>query len=245
MKQYQYSAALVASVLALGAYSHDARADVITYTQNSADFVDLSLVTSNNPDPVAITGIVYAPNGNSVGALGTVAGSISGTYRSPWENAATPGSGATGWNLLQYSSVQANSSATYNFTATTVISLLWGSPDYFNTIAFYSGPGGTGYLGSLSATALNPPTGIGDVVGSVPLLIQTVGHDLLTFKDVGGTIQSVVISTGNNAFEFADLLPTPNTQLDTPIPAAFPLFATGLGVMGLLARRRKRKIAAA
>jgi hypothetical protein len=30
----------------------------------------------------------------------------------------------------------------------------------------------------------------------------------------------------------------------TPLPAALPLFATGLGVMGLLARRRKRKPAA-
>jgi len=27
----------------------------------------------------------------------------------------------------------------------------------------------------------------------------------------------------------------------TPIPAALPLFATGLGVLGLLASRRKRK----
>jgi hypothetical protein len=31
----------------------------------------------------------------------------------------------------------------------------------------------------------------------------------------------------------------------TPLPAALPLFATGLGVMGWLARRRKRKAAAA
>ena len=32
---------------------------------------------------------------------------------------------------------------------------------------------------------------------------------------------------------------------ETPLPAALPLFAGGLGVMGLLARRRKRKAAAA
>ena len=31
----------------------------------------------------------------------------------------------------------------------------------------------------------------------------------------------------------------------TPLPAAFPLFATGLGAMGLLGWRRKRKNAAA
>jgi len=31
---------------------------------------------------------------------------------------------------------------------------------------------------------------------------------------------------------------------DTPLPAALPLFSTGLGVLGLLARRKRRKNAA-
>src|ERR1039458_8413889 len=35
------------------------------------------------------------------------------------------------------------------------------------------------------------------------------------------------------------------TQSATPLPAALPLFATGLGALGLLARRKKRKGAAA
>jgi hypothetical protein len=37
---------------------------------------------------------------------------------------------------------------------------------------------------------------------------------------------------------------SPITNLFTPVPAAFPLFASGLGVLGLLGRRRKRKSAA-
>ena len=36
----------------------------------------------------------------------------------------------------------------------------------------------------------------------------------------------------------------PDTQSATPLPAAFPLFATGLGVLGLLGWRRKRSNAA-
>ena len=36
-----------------------------------------------------------------------------------------------------------------------------------------------------------------------------------------------------------------NTAIATPLPAALPLFATGLGAMGLLGWRRKRKTAAA
>jgi len=35
------------------------------------------------------------------------------------------------------------------------------------------------------------------------------------------------------------------SNIDTPLPAALPLFATGLGALGLLARRRKRKDTAA
>ena len=37
----------------------------------------------------------------------------------------------------------------------------------------------------------------------------------------------------------------PSTPAETPLPAALPLFATGLGALGLLGWRRKRKAAAA
>ena len=32
------------------------------------------------------------------------------------------------------------------------------------------------------------------------------------------------------------------TYIETPLPAAFPLFATGLGMLGVLGWRRKRKL---
>jgi hypothetical protein len=83
----------------------------------------------------------------------------------------------------------------------------------------------------------------------------------------GGTITQLVLSTlgaeGNGTIQFAGTFtqiswtnPTsefwygftvgaPETIPPTPLPAALPLFASGLGVMGLFGWRRKRKNAAA
>jgi hypothetical protein len=49
-----------------------------------------------------------------------------------------------------------------------------------------------------------------------------------------------LIFTHISALTFEAVIPSS----ETPVPAAFPLFASGLGVLGLLARRRKRKAAA-
>ena len=57
MKQFQYSAALVASVLALGAFAHDARANLITYTQITSDFSTLPASVTNLA-PTSSTGTV-------------------------------------------------------------------------------------------------------------------------------------------------------------------------------------------
>jgi hypothetical protein len=43
---------------------------------------------------------------------------------------------------------------------------------------------------------------------------------------------------------FLAAITTSNAVAATPLPAALPLFATGLGAMGLLGWRRKRKAAA-
>ena len=250
MKRLVSPAALAAGVMVFGAYALDARADTITYTQNIADFTSLPGVLSI-PAPVTTTGSVYAPIAGGNGALGVVTiGSVDNIYRSPFENEFS-GNGAVqasngGWQLpgyaaLAYSSIQANSSATYNTGLANTLSILWGSPDYYNTLTFWSGTDGTGTnLGSLSVT-----TEIGGVSGSLPLGIQTYGHDQMTFTDVDGTFLSVVLSSSVNAFEFANLTFGLNQNgLGAPLPAAFPLFAGGLGVIGLLARRRNRKKAA-
>ena len=65
-------------------------------------------------------------------------------------------------------------------------------------------------------------------------------------EDVGGVFQS--IDTGSGPYvqtggDFGQLDYEPVSA--TPLPAALPLFATGLGAMGLLGWRRKRKAQAA
>jgi hypothetical protein len=63
-----------------------------------------------------------------------------------------------------------------------------------------------------------------------PDFTQTFEFGYLTLSNVIGAVSS-----------FDNLSITVDS---TPLPAALPLFATGLGALGLLARRRKRKLAA-
>jgi hypothetical protein len=78
----------------------------------------------------------------------------------------------------------------------------------------------------------------------------------VTVKDVNSEGKNIDVQFG----EFSDSIAQPHkvdfdivgsstgggpSNPETPIPAALPLFAGGLGVLGLLARRRKHKNAAA
>ena len=219
----------VASGLAIVcAASPEVRAATVTYTQDTADFTSTAGPnqlpgSSFNPTPASVTGTVITNE----------TGESPGQYRSPFENAAAGnggvllsdgGYGVPGWSSLAYTSIQGGGSATYNFAnGATGLSLLWGSPDSFNTLTFYSGLNGDGTdLYSITGSALD---------------LQTLGHDLVDFTMSGGTFESVILSSSENAFELADLQDSP---APTPLPATLALFATGLGLMGLLASRKKQ-----
>ena len=66
------------------------------------------------------------------------------------------------------------------------------------------------------------------------------------YLDTTTLVVSSFISVGGGwIFESADLIIQSPAQIaETPLPAALPLFATGLGALGLLGWRRKRKAAA-
>ena len=67
------------------------------------------------------------------------------------------------------------------------------------------------------------------------------GPPLTLFTVCVGALTPICISGQGPSTTFADgkVIPTPPTA--TPLPAALPLFATGLGALGLLGWRRKRK----
>ena len=127
------------------------------------------------------------------------------------------------------------------------ISLLWGSPDYYNTIQFYDSSnvqvGSTITAADLTYPHVGP-------IGGVPAM----GQDFVSIWP-GAYFAYVILSTATNAFEFTDLegicappgaacAGAPRDTDVTTLPATLPLFATGLGALSLLGWRRKRKGAA-
>lgn len=135
--------------------------------------------------------------------------SLANFYKSPWEG--TPSYG------LPYTSVFSGT-AGYNLTGS-VLNIFWGSPDTYNTLTFWTGLDGTG----------NKVEVKGDELGAISL---GFGHHWLQFL-TSETFQSVTLYSGQAAFEFA------NMTAATPIPAALPLFASGLGLLGFARWRRK------
>jgi hypothetical protein len=225
MSRLFYRAVLVAAGALTCTLSHNANALTITFSQDDADYTTSTLpLSSFNPTPSSTSGIVST----------TVEGEVPDEYRSPFENKSgtSPdllsdgGYGIGGpngpWSELKYTSIQGGGEATYNFTVPEDnLSILWGSPDEYNTIDFYSGKNGGGTL-LLSFTGSQ-------------LEIQTFGHDLVDFMFSGADFESVVLSSTANAFEFADLTAS---YVTTPLPGSLSLLAGGFGVIFLLARRK-------
>jgi hypothetical protein len=115
------------------------------------------------------------------------------------------------------------SSATYNVNSSS-FTLLWGSPDSYNQVDFFSG--GLN-LGEFSRTNL--------ACGSSSC--NQKGFDLVTFTASSGEIGSVTLhDTGPAAFEFG-INPV-------PLPASIYLFASVLGGAFWLSRRKRRAVSA-
>jgi hypothetical protein len=104
-------------------------------------------------------------------------------------------------------------SATYNVNSSS-FGLLWGSPDPYNQVAFFSGLNGMGSnLGEFNSTNL----------ACFSTSCNETGFDLATFTDPSGDIGSVVLSNSTAAaFEYGI------DPLSTPLPGTIYLFGSVL-----------------
>ncbi len=120
---------------------------------------------------------------------------------------------------------EAGNTITANFAGgITSLDLLWGSPDTYNTITFYSGLNGTG-----TAESYKPGT------GPLATLNPTQTGGTLVLFATTGVWDSVKFTSSQNSFEFADISVVPS-----PEPASMALLAGGLLAIGAGAIRRRK-----
>jgi hypothetical protein len=220
MKARLGSCILAAGLLGLVGLPQSASAGSISiYSQvdNAYPGVD------NNPAPE--TGV--NTDLNEANTMGT----IMNAQLSPWTGDPTPPTGSV--STAPYSCISCGTSGAAGHayyavpTGDTEFQLFWGSPDAYNQVVFWSGDDGTGtMLAMFTGSDLTPPA-------------PGTGNDFVTWAFNGVTVGSVeLIDTGTAAFEYADPLAT------TPLPATLPLFAGGLGLVGLLSRRKRKAVSA-
>jgi hypothetical protein len=117
------------------------------------------------------------------------------------------------------------SSVTYNVNSSS-FRLLWGSPDLYNEVEFFSEANGTGSPeGAFNGT--NLACGSSSCADS--------GFDLVTFAASSGDIGSAALTdTGPAAFEFGI-----NPASAVPLPASIYLFASVLGGAFWMSRKKR------
>jgi len=219
------STALAASILVLCAFSQGASAATISITSQ----------VFTGSAPVEAT---PAPASESGNFSQSVSGSIAAVELSPY--AFNTGATANAAYSLLGAGGGPVSTAIYNVNSAS-LSLLWGSPDPYNQIAFFTGQNGTGSL--IDVIGGNTINYNGSNLACFASTCADTLFDLVTFAVSSGTIGSIMLTDAGAAFEFGFA-----TQVDpaaTPLPAGLPLFATGIGGLGLLGWYRRRRKAGA
>ena len=178
-------------------------------TSASAATITTELVTDTTPGEVFANPFADDTTGS---VFENVTGSIDNVRRSPWEGTIFFADGL-------YTSVSGGSSATYDFDILqTGLSFVWGSPDNHNDLELILQGGGS--TTTINGAQVQPP--------------DAEGANLVTITGV--TFDRLIFSSGQNAFEFANLTTTP-----IPLPAPALLLLTGMGALGGVAALRRRR----
>jgi hypothetical protein len=228
MRARMYSTVAAVTVLAMSALVQQAGATTISISSQDTTVLPLTAFVTN---PVSDSG----PPTFTLSTTQSIPGQQLSPFATDFSNPQTTLPFSVLNSALPSGGTSSPGFAIYNLSPnSTTFSLLWGSPDSYNTLQFFSALGGPG----VGSTLLGTFTG-------TDLAIQSTGFDLVSFLATGGTIGSVELSdSGSAAFEYANVS-TGGTLSQTPLPGALPLFAGGLGLIGLFSRRRKNKAAAA
>lgn len=225
-----YSAALAVSIL-ISAFSPGVRATTVSITSE--------IFTGNAPFEDTQQAASYSGSFSQ-----NATGSINDVELSPYYFNTGPGPDGNAAAANAAYSVLGTaggpvSTATYNVNSGT-FTLLWGSPDPYNQIAFYTGANGTGSL--IDVIGGNATNYDGSNLACFASSCTDTLFDLVTFAASSGNIGSVILTDTGAAFEYAlSAMRDPVAATPVPEPAALPLFAGGLGALGLLGWRRNRK----
>lgn len=176
-------------------------------------------ITTNTTAPT-YTGLLAAPTSNSANFRLNFQGS---DLVAPNPNSRTPWEGLSVENTAYYNSVESGGFAEYVFaTAQTAFSLMWGSPDSYNTLRFLDDTNQEVFSMTGANSAITNTPGYEDGRYFVNVLLSEL--DPFT---------TVRFESGSDAFEYSNVAPV-------PLPAALPLMIAGLGAIGGLRMRRKR-----
>ena len=146
-------------------------------------------------------------------------GSEPGIYRSPFEGTSAQDTGL-------FTSIEGTGSATFNVSGDQ-FSLIWGSPDSYNQLAFYSGAdGGGSLLDTITGSSINPANG--------------TGFSAVTISGLGtfGSVK-LINDPGSNAFEVSSF-----NVSSVPLPAGLPMFGGAILALGGLAMVRRGRATA-
>jgi hypothetical protein len=174
------------------------------------------------------------------GVSGTVIGATLTIFNTGVNSVGTPT--GNGNYMFQSGAPAPVTYSIYDVTATSIAALV----AHTAGAAAFTDLGNGAVYGSTSIT--NPSPGA-FAFGAMPQLTINLANGL---SDINGALGGLLAMGGssdlpaNQGFLWISPADFPTIQLSlevqqTPVPAALPLFATGLGALGLIAHRRKRK----